>query len=68
MLFTCTKTDTTVNCFFKSHSDEIIYATIKQILCANDFDERIEQNFDIITLVEEQLLKLNVNVVPEFGY
>ncbi len=50
------------------NSDENVYATIKQTLCANDFDERIAQNLDIVTLVEEQLSKLNVAVVPEFSY
>lgn len=50
------------------NSDENVYATIMQTLCANDFDERIAQNLDIVILENEQLEKLSVDVVPEFEY
>ena len=50
------------------NSDQTVYLTIKQNLCGSDFDERIAQYFEVITVDEEQLLKLNVKVVPEFGY
>lgn len=50
------------------NNDQTVYLTIKQNLCGSDFDERIAQYFEVINVDEEQLLKLNIKVVPEFGY
>ena len=50
------------------NSDQTVYLTIKQNLCGSDFDQRIAQYFEIISIDQEQLSKLLVNVVPAFGY
>lgn len=50
------------------NSNESVYNTIMSNLISADFDVRLEELFDEVSVNDEQMDLLNINIVPEYRY